>query len=465
MISRSVPKNSNRWLAAFQDKEYIQKIYRLALPITLQQLVWSGLNMVGLVMVGQLGEVPIAAVGLSNQVWFLLALILFGINSGSAMFTAQYWGRDERLAIRKVLGIALALDVAVSILFMGVTFFIPHLVLRIFSTDPAVVAVGSQYLQIYGFSFIFAAIAFGYAAVLRSTGEVRIPIIINMGALSLNALLSYLLIFGVLGFPRLGVQGAALSIVIARSMECAALLFITYRRSLPAAVTLSDVRLIRLPFVTMLMKPITPVILNELLWALGITAYNVVYARIGTDSIAAMNIVSTIENVAMVVFIGLGNATAILVGNNIGAGDREKAYRYAGRSLALGAVGGLLVGGLILLGSGFILQLYKVPPEVIFNAQRALLVLALLLWLRATNIILFIGVFRAGGDTRLAFILDAVIIWVVGVPLAFIGAFVLRLPVYWVYLLVLTEELIKCCIGIWRYLSRRWIHDLSTVTG
>jgi Na+-driven multidrug efflux pump len=203
--------------------------------------------------------------------------------------------------------------------------------------------------------------------------------------------------------------------------------------------------------------------LNELFWALGITTYFAIYARISTESVAAMNIVSTLEGVAIVAFIGLGNATAILVGNRIGAGETERAHRYAGHSLALAVAGGILVGGFILLLTEVILSFYKVPPEVILYARRAMLVLASFLWLRASNIILFIGVLRAGGDTRMAFILDAVIIWVVGVPLAYFGAFVLQLPVYLVYLLVMTEELLKCVIAMLRYNSRRWIHDLTRV--
>jgi putative MATE family efflux protein len=452
-------------LAAARRSDYFQQTFSLALPITLQQLVFSSLNVIALLLVGQLGEVPVAAFGLANQVWFLLALFLFGINSGAAMFTAQFWGKGDRTAIRKVLGLALSLDVAAATAFLLVAQLAPQMALGFYSKDPAVVAVGSAYLSIASFSYIFAAISFGYASVLRSTGDVRIPIAINMSALGLNGLLSYLLIFGALGLPEMGVQGAGLAIVIARMLECAALLLYTYRRKLPAAVTLADYRLIRPAFAIPVLKPITPVMLNELFWALGITTYYAIYARISTESVAAMNIVSTMDGMAMVVFIGLGNATAIIIGNAIGAGEKERAHRYAGFSLAVAVTGGILVGMLILLFSGFILGFYKVPPDVILYTRRALLVLSCFVWLRACNIVMFIGVLRAGGDTRVAFLLDAVIIWVVGVPLAYIGAFVLDLPVYLVYLLVMSEELLKGAIAMARYGSRRWIHDLTSALG
>ena len=174
-----------------------------------------------------------------------------------------------------------------------------------------------------------------------------------------------------------------------------------------------------------------------------------------------MNIVGTIDNLALVAFIGLANACAIMVGNRIGAGEEDLAHRYAARTLILGVGGALLVGGLILSSSGFILDLYNVSPQVIEYARRVLVIISLLLWLRVSNLVLYIGIFRSGGDTRFAFLLDAVIIWVVGVPLAFYGAFVWHLPVYWVYLLVMSEELVKWSIGLWRFFSRRWIHNLA----
>jgi len=417
--------------------------------------------MVGMLMVGQLGDVSVAAVGLGNQVFFLLSLVLFGINSGSAMFTAQLWGKGDLASIRKVLALGLALSLITSGIFLAIAVFIPQVVLGIYSRDPAVIAAGSDYLRTFGLSFMVTAVTFSYAAVLRSTGEVRTPIVINMVALCLNTALSYVLIFGLLGLPQLGLRGAAWAVVISRSLECIALLFVTYRFHLPAALTVSDARAVRLPFAVSILTPIAPVVFNELFWSLGITAYYVVYARIGTESIAAMNIVGTIDNLALVAFIGLANACAIMVGNRIGAGEDDLAHRYAARTLILGVGGALLVGGLILSSSGFILDLYNVSPQVIEYARRVLVIISLLLWLRVSNLVLYIGIFRSGGDTRFAFLLDAVIIWVVGVPLAFYGAFVLHLPVYWVYLLVMSEELVKWSIGLWRFFSRRWIHNLA----
>jgi Na+-driven multidrug efflux pump len=214
-------------------------------------------------------------------------------------------------------------------------------------------------------------------------------------------------------------------------------------------------------FANHVLRPVLPVLINEILWSLGITAYQVIYARLGTEQLAAVNISTTITDLAVVAFIGLGNATAILVGNMIGSGDEQHAQAYAGRSLLLSFLGSLLLGIALLTLSPFILSLYKVSPEVIIYARSVLLISASFLWLRMMNLIIFIGIFRAGGDTRFALLLDGFIIWLVGVPLTAYGAFVLHLPIYLVYLLTMSEEIAKWSLGLWRFFSHRWIHNLT----
>jgi putative MATE family efflux protein len=445
----------------YRDREYFARLFSTALPIALQNLVMSSLNLVSVMMIGQLGEVSVAAVGLSNQVYFLLTLYLFGITSGSAIFTAQLWGKGDVPNIRRVLGLALKLAMAGGTAFFLLSVLLPSFVLGIYSQDPQVIRLGSDYLRVFGWSFLFLPVTFCFSAVLRSTGDVRLPLFVSGTALTFNALLSFLLIFGIGGLPRLGILGAAVSVLITRVLEALVLVGITLYRRLPAAVSLVDILNFDLAFAARILKPIAPVAVNEVLWALGVTSYNIVYARISTESIAAMNIASSIDNLAIVAFNGIAHACAVLVGNRIGAGEETKAFQYAGRSLGLGALGGLFVGSLILLGVEPLLGMYKVSAAVIDYTQRVLVIISLLLWLRASNLILFVGIFRSGGDTRFALLLDAGIIWAIGVPLAVAGAFLFHLPVYLVYLLVMTEELTKWLLGMRRFLSRKWIHNLA----
>jgi MATE family, multidrug efflux pump len=460
-LSLTTPSLPLRAALFFNDRHYYSQILKFALPIALLQLFFSTLNLTANVMVGQLGDTAVAAVSLAGQIFFLLNLMVFGIGSGAAMFTAQLWGRRDIPNIRRVLGLALALSLVSAAIFLVIAEFFPAAALSIYSKDPQVIAQGSRYLRIFGFSFILFAISATFSLVLRSVGEVRLPVIVTIFSLILNIGLSYALIFGKFGLPPLGIYGAAIAILISRSVECLLMVTVTYVFKLPPAGTLRQLFTFDVPFAKCVLIPVLPILVNELLWSFGITTYQVIYARMGTEQLAAINISMTITDLAMVVFFGLGTATSILVGNLIGSDQDNQAQVYAGRSLALSFLGGLLFGVALWLFSPKILSLYKVSPEVIVYAKSILMVSATFLWVRMMNLVQFLGIFRAGGDTRFALVLDGIIIWVVGVPLTAFGAFVLHLPIYLVYLLTMSEELVKWLFGLWRYFSQKWIHNLA----
>jgi putative MATE family efflux protein len=448
----------------YHDQEYFRLLVKFALPIALQSLITSLLNMVGVIMIGQLGDAPVAAVGLANQVWFLLNLLIFGIVSGCAMFVAQLWGKKDIANVRRVLGLAVKLGLFAALIFWLLAMFFPEAVLRLYTEDPAVITLGSQYLRIFGWSYGFYALSTAYGVSLRSTGFVRLPLVVSIAALGLNILIAYPLIFGwqAIGLTALGVNGAALAGLIARILECLSMLVVVYwNRSNPSAASLRDLLTFDFQFLVSVLKPVLPVILNEFLWSMGITAYSAIYAHIGTGAIAAINIVSSIDQLAFVVFFGIGNATAIMVGNLIGQGETERAYRYAGRSLGLQITGAILMGLLVYSSAWYLLQLFKVTPDVIADARSILTVLALGMPVRSANHVIIIGILRSGGDTRYSLVLDGIIIWLVGVPVTALGAFLFHLPVYLVYALTLSEEVVKFSFGLGRYFSRKWINDLT----
>lgn len=445
----------------YRDREYFLEVRRIAVPIIIQQLMFSGLNMLSVVFVGQKGEVSVAAVGLAGQIAFLLNLVHFGIISGAAMFTAQFWGRQDVPNLRRVLGLCLILAISASLIFFALAQLLPTQLLSVYSKDTAVIQLGANYLRTFSWTFLFFAITFSYALVMRSTGDVKTPTAVAVVALGLSTFLSYSLIFGKFGLPEVGIQGAAISAVIARAFECITLISITYIKKSPVAASLRELTDFDAAFVGKVIKPMLPVILNELFWSLGITTYNIIYGRMGTASFAAMNIVSTLEQVAFVLFIGISNATSVLVGNRIGAGKEEEAFVYAGRSLGLGIIGGILVGIILQLVKGPVLSLYNVSPDVIENAGHIINVITFFLCIRVNNMTIVVGILRAGGDTRFSLFLDGLIIWIVGVPMAYFAAFGLHLPVYFVYLFAMSEELTKWILGINRYRSRKWINNLA----
>jgi putative MATE family efflux protein len=451
-------------LATYNDPEYFSQILNIALPITLQNFVFSALNMASVIMIGQKGDVAVAAVGLAGQIFFLYNLVLFGLGSGTGIFTAQLWGKRDIANIRKVLGLSLRLSLGTAIVFFIFSQFFPTQILSIYSTDTQVIKVGAGYLRIFSWAYFFFAITFGYVFILRSTGNVRLPVAASVISLFLNAILTYSLVFGKFGLPEYGVDGAAIAIIAARVAECAILIFGIYKQKESiAAATIRELSYFDWGFTWKIMKPVIPVALNEIFWSFGITTYNIIYARMGTESIAAINIFGTVDNMAFIFFIGLGNATAIIVGNKIGAHDVQNAYKYAGRSIALAISLGFLIGVLVLIIRSPVLSLYNVSLLVKENAYQIMTIAALAIWLRAANMIIIVGTLRSGGDTVYSLILDGFVIWVVGVPLAAIGAFYYRLPIQWVYLLILSEELTKFTFGLKRYFSKKWINNLTQV--
>ena len=450
-------------LSFLRDKDFIRSMLSLALPVAFQQLIGAGLNMIDVLMVGQLGETAVAGLGLANQIFFLLILFLFGVTSGMSIFTAQYWGKEDVQSIRRVLGICLSIAVFVALVFSLAATLMPETLMRFYTEDQAVIQLGSSYLRIVGLSYIMTAITVSYTAVLRSITLVKLTVLVAVLGLGIKTLVAYFLIFGVAGFPKLGVRGAAIGTAVGWSFECVLIIILVYALKTPlAANPLTFFRFNR-PFAASVLKTSMPAALNEVLWSLGFTSYNAVYAHIGTDAIAAVNINATIEELVFVLFMGLGNACAVMIGNKIGAGDKDIAFEYGRRFLILGLTTAVLGGVIVFSMRETVVSLYDISPSAANNLRGLMFVFAISAWLKMLNFILFIGALRAGGDTRYAMFTELFSIWMIGVPAALIGGFVLHLPVYGVYALVLLEEAAKAVIVFRRYLSRNWIHDLVNV--
>ena len=452
-------------LSFFRDKEFFRAMLGLAIPVAFQQLITAGLNMLDVLMVGQLSETAVAALGLANQIYFLLILFLFGVTSGMSIFTAQFWGKGDTEQIRHVLGICLSVAVSVGFLFSFGATLIPERLMSFYTEDPEVIKLGSDYLRIVGLSYVMTAISVSYISILRSITQVKLTVLVSVLALILKTSISYLLIFGIGGLPALGVRGAATGTAIAWTFECVSLITLVYMLRMPLAAHPFTFFQFNRPFLTNVLRTSMPAAANEVLWSIGITTYNAVYARIGTDAIAAVNINATIEELMFVLFIGLGNACSVMVGNKIGEGNKDTAFEYGRRFTILGVILALAGGAFVISIRDFISGLYELSPAAIQNLHWLMLVYSLSIWLRVFNFMLFIGALRAGGDTRYAMFMELFSIWLIGVPSALIGGFVLHLPVYGVYALVLIEEFIKAIIILRRFLSRKWIHDLVNVTG
>jgi len=469
-------RNLVQWTEPFRDSHFFRTLLRLAVPMALQNFLVFSLAMVDTLMIGQLGEVEIASVGLANQVFFLLMLYLYGITTGTVVFTAQFWGKKDILGIRQALGLCLRTAAGGAVAVSLISLIFPRLILSLFSEDPAVIGIGSAYLRIVSLSFVCSAISMSFSMVLRSIERPKLPLLITFVSLLLNTGLNYLLIFGKAGFPALGVKGAAIATAISRGLECLIFLLVIYldRRSAGGAVSdgsaagghplAGRLREFFIPprsFVKRYFAITIPVVLNEVSWALGFTMYKVVYARMGTNVIAAINISDTIINILLVVIHGTSNACAVMIGNVLGAGQKEKAYTYAVRFSVLGPVVALLLGCLLIPISAWVPLLFNVSQSVRHMTRQVLLLHAIFLPFDVFNWQLIVGILRSGGDTRYSMFLEIGTMWGYGVPLAFISGLVLHQPIGLVFILIRSEEVVKFVIGLFRLISKKWIRILA----
>lgn len=446
----------------WKDRKFLKAMLAIAIPIALQNLITSSLNMIDTLMISSLGDASIAGVGLANQVFFLYMLMVFGINSGSSIFISQFWGKKDTESIKKILGLAIFLGSIIGTIFTIAALFFPEKLMRIFTKDMEVINLGIDYLRIVSFSYIITAIGFSFSVASRSIGEARLPMVVSSISFLTNTLFNYLLIFGKLGFPRLGVKGAAYGTLIARIVELIIILYAVYSNNGVLAGSFKELTSWNKDFIFNYLKTTYPVIINETIWALGNVMYSIAYARIGKEATAAVQVAITVQNIFMVISRGLANACTVMVGNKIGAQEEETAIVYAKRFLVLATIIGIFLGSILFVSSSTILKLFKnLTPEVYNTANKLLKIIGIVFFIKMFNGTMIVGVLRGGGDTKFSMLLEMASIWLVGVPLAFLGALVFKLPVHIVLALVTLEEIVKAIISLPRLISRKWVKNVT----
>ena len=448
------------------DKGFYKSLLFLAIPVILQNMVNSFINILDTIMVGKLGEVAIASVGLGNQVFFFYNMILFGITSGGGIFIAQYWGKKDIKNIRASVGIALACSLGVSLVFFVVAQTIPELVLGFYSEDLEVIKNGAKYFKIASWSYPIFAISMVFSLSFRSTEQAKVPMFATIISLCTNALFNLILIFGVSVngvqiIPAFGINGAAIATVLSRILECILLLTIGYKRNLAPAGKIKELFSFGSALFAKYLKIGIPVIINETLWSFGITLQNRVYARAGTDVIAAFNIANTIAQISWVFLMGIGSASAVLIGKRIGEGNTELAYKYSHRVSILAPVVAVCVATLLIPLSKTLGFFFDVDGAILIQAAGMLKILILYYPFKAFNMTMIVGVCRSGGDTVFCAIADTVFMYCVSIPLASYVAFTLGAPAMLIFACLNTDDLCKTVVLLWRLLSKKWLHNVT----
>ena len=449
----------NRFKNAFEPA-FLKTTFQTAFPIAMQFFLASAVNLIDVVMIGSLGDSAVAAAGGANQIFFLLNLMLFGINSGASVFLSQFWGTRDLKNVRRTMGMMYLLGAAAVTLFTLGALLIPRFLVGFYVHEEPALSMSASYLRIVGFSYPVTALSMILAMVCRCTGDVSIPTRASMLSIGLNVGLNAVLIFGLCGFPALGLEGAAIATAIARTAECLFLLLIVYKNKLPGAAKVKELFAFDRSFLTKYIKTAWPVLLNEILWSVGTSLYSVAYGMLGTSALAAVQISNTVIQLLFVFTRGLSNACGITIGRTVGTGDREKALDYGYRFSLLLPATGLLTGLVVIAIHPIFLGLYQVTPETLSMARTLLILQALMMTVKADSMALVVGIFRAGGDTMFACLLDTGTVWLVGVPLAFLGVW-LGAPLWVVALLIACDDIAKVSIGFVHLFRENWVKNVT----
>ncbi len=446
------------------DKEhraFLKWVFTLAIPIMIQDLISNSVNLVDQLMIGNLGSESITAVGLANQVFFIMILICFGVVSGASTLVGQYWGKkndgsDPSSEIRKVVGISLTLNLTVALIFFTAANIIPEAILDVYSDDPEVIRIGSEYLRVVSLTFFLSPISITLSSVLRSTQNTKTPMYCSSASIITNVTLNYIFIY-VLGY---GVVGAGVATVIARIVELTLLIIGLKVNDHIIYCNIKEFFKYDKEIFVKYINIATPVILNEMTWVIGVSLYNVAYGRRGTDAQASVMMAQSIKNFFQVAGMSVGTTATIILSNTIGNKEVEKAKVYAARYMRL-TVGIAFVMVFVLLGTApFVLSVYEVSETVINMAYINCMIFSVTLIFQTHNYTGVVGVLRSGGDNKFNLLIDVFGVWVCAVPLSFGIAFFTDLPIYAIVLATGFEEFSKVIFIRRRIKSGKWINIL-----
>ena len=443
------------------DRNLNKKIWVVALPIMLQNLIDSAVSSVDVLMLNYVGQSSLSAVSLANSMIGVFFMFLFGIGTGIAMLAAQYYGKGDMKTIEKVEGIGLKFALIVALLGALAAVLIPRLLMRIYTNDETLIEIGARYLVYIAPGLIFWAISAVYMAILRCIGKVMISTILETVALICNVLLNAVFIFGLLGAPKLGVAGVALATVLSRLIQLMGCIFVSVFCKPGVPLTLATVfkryKLLEHDFFSMAM----PAIGNDLAWALAFSVYSMIMGHLGDDVVAAYSIVNVVRNLGTVMCYGIGSASGIIIGQILGEGNRDEGIRAGHVCLRLSVITGIIGGLMVLALMPVTFRFVSLTDTSLDYLRFMMLINTYYVLGTAVNTTLIAGVFRAGGDSRFGFVCDVIDMWVYAVPLGLISAFVLKLPVKWVYFLLCTDEFVKWPCVLKNFYSHKWAKNIT----
>ena len=454
--------------------QFYKRVFALALPIAAQSLITIGVNMLDTIMVGSLGDDPLSATSLANSFISIYQIFCMGLGMGASVLVSRYWGmknsaKDETdaesasRALKQTVCLMLRLTVILATVFALATLFIPDMIMRTYTDDASIISFGVRYFRYSIVTYYFVGISLVTTIVLRSVGQVVLPLVVSIGAFFVNLSMNYILIFGKFGAPRMEVAGAALGTLLSRVFE---LIFIMGYLLFIDKKILFRIKDFLMQTGSLLKEYIRisiPVLISDAILAIGNNSVAMVIGHLGSTFVAANAITSVTQQLSSVVISGVSQAGAIVTGITLGEGNREKTMRQGYHFFGLGLVLGLISAGFVFIFSGSIIGYYKnVSPETVKIAKQLMDAICLIIVFQGTNSIMTKGVLRGGGDTKILMVADNVFLWVLAIPLGIIAGFYMKWSPFVIYICLKSDQIVKTLWAFLRLRSRKWIKKIDT---
>ncbi|MBO4728414.1 MAG: MATE family efflux transporter [Spirochaetaceae bacterium] len=455
-----------------KDFDFYKQVFTLALPIALQSLISIGVNMLDTIMVGSLGENALSATSLANSFITIYHIFCMGLGMGASVLVSRYYGmklsglKTEEAAASKALKqtvcLMLRITLFLALIFALLTLVMPETLMKMYTDDAAIIKPGKVYFKWSVATYFFLGTSLVTTIVLRSVGQVRFPLYVSIGAFFVNLLANYAFIFGKLGAPRMEVAGAALGTLIARLFEASLILGYLFFKDKKIRFGIKDIFLKTGSLISEYIRISIPVLVSDAILAIGNNSVAMVIGRLGAAFVAANAITSVTQQLSTVVIQGVSQAGAIVTGQTLGSGQREKTMRQGWLFLGLGFALGTVSALFIMCASGFIISRYNVSTETVRIAEQLMAAISFIIVFHATNSIMTKGVLRGGGDTKMLMIADNCFLWVLSIPLGILAGFVFKWPAFWIYVCLKSDQIVKTLWCVCRLKSEKWIKRIST---
>ena len=447
-----------------KDKAFYRSFFSMAAVIAMQNLITYAVNLADNVMIGSYSQDALSGVAIVNQIQFLLQMIVMGIGSGITVLGAQYWGKKLSDPIRRITSIGMVLSLIASAAMMGVVYFFPSQTLSVLTDEQAVIAEGVKYIRIICFSYVLFGITQIFLAALRSVETVRIGFAVTSIALVFNVVLNYGLIYGRLGLPEMGVEGAALATLIARAVEF--LIVTAYALLLDKKIRwkIRDMLHLDKQLFRDYIRVGLPLILSNSIWGLAMSAQTAILGRLGSDTIAANSIATTIFQVVSVVAYGSANASGVVIGKTVGSGDIGLVKAYGTTLQIIYLMIGVISGTVLWSCRNFIISLYSITPETEVLARQFIGILSITIIGTSYQVACLTGIVTGGGDTKFVLINDLIHQWLIVIPAAFLSAFVFHAPIWVTFLCLKSDQILKCFVAVVKVNRYRFIRVLTRET-